>query len=117
VNPIVRASFVICTVAAAALGSVGLATAQPANAPTPRVVAKPTEVTGQHRGFTNEKLFLLPDDGKEMMFVVDIAGDKDRKWQKDFATGSRITVSYIPGAPDGPLIAKSLRKAAEAAKK
>ena len=101
----------------AALGSVGLATAQPANAPPPRAAAQATEITGEHRGFTNEKLFLLADGGKEMTLVVDIPGDRERKWQKDFATGSRITVSYIPGAPDGPVIAKSIRKAADTAKK
>jgi hypothetical protein len=52
-----------------------------------------------------------------MTFVVDIAGDKERKWQKEFATGSRITVSYISGAPGGPPIAKSIRKAEAAGKK
>jgi hypothetical protein len=46
-----------------------------------------------HRGFTNEKLFLKLDDGKQMTFVVDIAGDKEPKWQKDFVTLSRITVT------------------------
>jgi hypothetical protein len=46
-----------------------------------------------HRDFTNEKLFLKLDDGKQMTFFVDIAGDKERKWQKDFATLSRITVT------------------------
>jgi len=115
-NPISRASLAICTVVAAALGTVGLVTAQPANAP-PLNAAQTTEVTGQPRGFTNEKLFLLPDDGKEMTFVVDIAGDKERKWQKEFVTGSRITVTYILGAPGAPPIATSIRKAAAAGKK
>ena len=75
------------------------------------------EVTGQHRGFTNEKLFLKLDDGKEMTFVVDIPGDKERKWQKDFATLSPITVTYVTGAPGGPPIGTSLKIAAGDGKK
>jgi hypothetical protein len=55
-------------------------------------------------------------DGEEMTFVVDIAGDKERKWEKEFVTGSRITVSYISGAPGAAPIAKSIRKAAAAEK-
>jgi hypothetical protein len=51
-------------------------------------------VTGQHRGYTNEKLFLRLDDDKEMTFVVRIPGDKDEHWHDQFATLSRITVTY-----------------------
>jgi hypothetical protein len=62
-------------------------------APTAAAATQTVEVTGEHRGVTNEKLFLKLDDGKEMTFVVDIPGDKERQWQKDFATLSRITVT------------------------
>ena len=57
---------------------------------------KPKEmtVTGQHRGYTNDQLFLKLDDEKEMTFLVRIPGDKDEKWHKDFETLSRITVTY-----------------------
>ncbi len=107
----------VCMFAAAGLGLTGVATAQTAKPPPPNPIAKPMEITGQHRGFTNEKLFLQLEDGKELTFVVDIPGDRDRKWQKDFAADSKITVTYIPGAPGGPLIAKSLKKAVEGGKK
>jgi hypothetical protein len=104
----------VCAIAAAALVSVAVTTAQTPKAPSSTTAAaQTTEATGQHRGFTNEKLFLKLDDGKEMTFVVDIPGDKERKWQKDFATLSRIAVTYVPGAPEGPPIATSLKKAAE----
>jgi hypothetical protein len=86
----------------------GATTAQTAAAATQTV-----EVTG----FTTEKLLLKLDDGKEMTFVVDIAGDKERKWQKDFATLSRITVTYGTQAPGGPPIATSLKNAAGDGKK
>jgi len=104
--------------AVAALLSGGVTTAQTATAPSSAAAGAQTmEVTGQHRGFTNEKLFLKLDDGKEMTFVVDIPGDKQRKWQKDFATLSRITVTYVTGVPGGPPIATSLKIAAGDGKK
>lgn len=79
--------------------------------------AKALEVTGQQRGFTNNGLYLKLDDGKEMTFLVDIPGDKDQKWQKDFATLSRITVTYHTRA-GGPLpIATVLKKAPAGEKK
>jgi hypothetical protein len=74
--------------ALAALLSWGATTAQTAAAATQTV-----EVTGEHRGVTNENLILELDDGEEMTFVVDIPGDKERKWHKDFATRSRITIT------------------------
>jgi hypothetical protein len=49
-------------------------------APTAAAATQTVEVTGEHRGVTNEKLFLKLDDGKEMTFVVDIPGDKERQW-------------------------------------
>jgi hypothetical protein len=101
-----------------ALLSRGVTTAQPATAPSSAAAGTQTmELTGQHRGFTNEKLFLKLDDGKEMTFVVDIPGDKERKWQKAFATLSRITVTCVTGAPGGPPIATSLKIAAGDGKK
>jgi hypothetical protein len=108
----------VCAFAVAALLSGGVTTAQTATAPSSAAAGTQTmEVTGQHRGFTNEKLFLKLDDGREMTFVVDIPGDKERKWQKDFATLSRITVTYVAGAPGGPPIATSLKIAAGDGKK
>lgn len=108
----------VCAFAVAALLSGSVATAQTATAPSPAAAGTQTmELTGQHRGFTNEKLFLKLDDGKEMTFVVDIPGEKERKWQKDFATLSRITVTYVTGAPGRPPIATSLKIAAGDGKK
>ena len=108
----------VCAFALAALLSGGVTTAQTARAPSSAAAATQTmEVTGQHHGFTNEKLFLKLDDGQEMTFVVDIPGDKERKWQKHFATLSRITVTYVTGAPGGPPIATSLKNAAGDGKK
>src|SRR5262245_12024123 len=72
-------------------------------------------VTGQHRGFTNDKLYLKLDDEKEITLIVDIPGDKDRKWQKDFQVNSRITVTYHAGA-DGRLVATSIKQAEEKGK-
>ena len=53
-------------------------------------LAADTEVTGQHRGYTNNQLFVRLDNEKEMTFIVRIPGDQDRKWQNDFQTLSRI---------------------------
>jgi len=107
-----------CAFALAALLSGGVTTAQTVKAPSSAAAGTQTmEITGEHRGFTNEKLFLKLDDGKEIAFVVDIPGDKERKWQKDFATLSRITVTYVTGAPGGPPIATSLKIAGGDGKK
>lgn len=67
-------------------------------------------VTGQDRGFTNDKLYLKLDDGKEITLIVDIPGDKDRKWQNDYKMNSRVTVTYHAGA-DGRLVATSIKQA------
>ena len=56
--------------------------------------AADAEATGQHRGYTNDKLFLRLDDDKELTFIVRIPGDRDEKWQHDYATLSRITITY-----------------------
>src|SRR5450755_71027 len=111
------ASVVVCVLAAAALWPAHTATAQGAAPPMAAAVAQTAQVTGQHRGYTNEKLFLRLDDGKEMTFVVAIPDDTERKWPKDFATLSRITVTYVPGAAGGLPVATALKNAAEGGKK
>jgi len=75
--------------------------------------AKPAskEVTGQHRGFTNDQLFLRLDDDKEMTFVVRIPGDTDRKWHDQFATLSRVTVTYHDEAGEKYPVATAIRQA------
>ena len=75
-----------------------------------KAVAAQTVVTGQNRGYTNDKLYLRLDDEKEITLIVDIPGDKDRKWQNEYKMNSRITVTYHPG-PDGRLIATSIKQA------
>lgn len=72
--------------------------------------AADTVVTGQHRGFTNDKLYLRLDDDKEITLLVAIPGDKDRKWQKDFEVNSRVTVAYHKD-PAGKLVATSIKAA------
>ena len=71
-------------------------------------------VTGKHRGYTNNELYLLPDNGKEMTFIVQIVGDKDQAWHKQFEMSSRITVTYhqVPGnaKPVATAIAKAEAK-------
>jgi hypothetical protein len=80
-----------------------------AEAPAQGSLASDTVVTGQHRGFTNNKLYLKLDDGTELTLIVDIPGDKDEKWHKDFKTLSRITVTYHKNA-EGKLVATSIKK-------
>jgi hypothetical protein len=74
--------------------------------------AKGIEATGQHRGYTNDRLFLKLDDGKEMTFLVKIPGDKDWKWHKDFETLSRITVTYHQESGQDLPVATAIRPAA-----
>ena len=74
------------------------------------ILAADTVVTGQHRGFTNDKLYLKLDDETELTLLVDIPGDKDQKWHKDFETLSRVTVTYHKNA-DGKLVATAITKA------
>jgi hypothetical protein len=69
------------------------------------------EVTGQHRGYTNHQLYLRLDNDKEMTFIVRIPGDKDEKWQNDFQTLSRITVTYHDEAEAKYPIATAIRVA------
>ncbi|MGE5208651.1 MAG: hypothetical protein ACM3KL_04890, partial [Alphaproteobacteria bacterium] len=69
-----------------------------------------TVVTGEHRGFTNNKLYLKLDDGTELTLVVEIPGDKDEKWHTEFETLSRITVTYHKNA-EGKLVVTSIKKA------
>jgi hypothetical protein len=66
--------------------------------------------TGQHRGYTNDKLHFLPDGGKELTLKVQIPGDKERKWHKEHEALSRVTVTYHKAA-DGSLVATSIKKA------
>jgi len=81
-----------------------------AGAPSDRPAAD-QQVTGEHRGYTNEKLFVRVADDKEMTFVVRIPGDKDEKWHKDFQVKSRITVTYHQGPDDKLPIATAIRTA------
>jgi len=94
---------------------VGLSIADQGKPAGEKAAVKDTVVTGQHRGFTNDKLYLRLDDDKEITLVVDIPGDKDRKWQKDFEMNSRVTVTYHPNA-EGKLVATSIKAAAAKAK-
>lgn len=72
--------------------------------------AKETVATGQHRGYSNDKLYFRPDGGDEVTLKVQIPGDKDWKWHKEFETMSRVTVTYHKAA-DGSLVATSIKKA------
>jgi len=83
-----------------ATGRIEAQAGKPASSDT-KAAVKTTEATGQHRGFTNDHLFLRLDDGKETTFVVDIPGDKEEKWHKDFDILTRITVTYHEGAAGG----------------
>jgi hypothetical protein len=103
-----RAMLVAFSVSGAA---VGLAIADQSKPATEKAAAVDTVVTGQHRGFTNDKLYLRLDDDKEITLLVDIPGDKDRQWQKDFQMNSRVTVTYHQNA-DGKLVATSIKAAA-----
>jgi len=78
---------------------------------------KNVTVTGQHRGYTNDELYLQLDDGKEMKFLVQIPGDKDGAWHKQFETLSRITVTYHEDAGKKQLIATAIVKAEDPGKK
>ena len=71
------------------------------------------EITGEHRGYTNDQLFLRISDEKEMTFLVRIPGDKDEKWHKDFQVKSRITVTYHQGPNDELPVATAIRAAAK----
>jgi hypothetical protein len=73
--------------------------------------AQDHEITGDHRGYTNDQLFLRVADDKEMKFVVRIPGDKDEKWHKDFQMNSRITVTYHQGPDDKLPVATAIRTA------
>ena len=68
-------------------------------------------VTGKHRGYTNNELSLKLDNDKEMTFLVQIPGDKEQAWHKQFEMSSRITVTYyqVPGKTQ--LVATSITKA------
>ena len=70
-----------------------------AQAPAQSAKAVESEVTGQHRGYTNHELYLRLDNNKEMTFIVSIPGDTTDQWHEAFETLSRITVIYheVPG--------------------
>jgi len=90
------------------------ASTPPSAKPSPNVATSSVqakEVSGQHRGYTNDELYLRLDDGKEMTFLVRIPGDKDAKWHQDFETLSRITVTYRQGPNDKQPVAIAIRKA------
>lgn len=104
------------SLAACALGICTAVSALPASAPAlPSSGAsseiKDQEVTGEHRGYTNDQLFLRVADDKEMTFVVRIPGDKEEKWHKDFQIKSRITVTYHQGPGDKHPVATAIRAA------
>lgn len=71
------------------------------------------KVTGQHRGYTNDKLFFRADDGTKMTFLVDIPGDKERKWHDEFKTLARITVTYHPRGEGELPVATAIESAKE----
>src|SRR5690242_14354301 len=94
------------------VGALGVvAMADPAKALSEKASDSDIVVTAQDRGFTNDKLYLRLDDDKEITLIVDIPGDKDRKWQKDYAMNSRVTVTYHKNA-EGKLVATSIKAAA-----
>jgi hypothetical protein len=93
-----------------ALACGGFSVVAEAPGPAQGTRASDTVVTGQHRGFTNNKLYLKLDDGTELTLIVNIPGDTDEKWHKDFETLSRITVTYHKNA-EGKLVATSIKKA------
>ena len=88
-----------------------------ASSKAPATPAKSLTATGQHRGYTNDQLFLRLDDGKEMTFIVQIPGDKDWAWHNQFKTLSRITVTYHEGTDKKQLIATAIEQAKAPAKK
>jgi hypothetical protein len=80
----------------------------------PSIAAAPAvQVTGEHRGYTNEELFLRLDDEKEMTFLVRIPGDAGAKWHHQFEILSRITVTYHQEAGEKLPIATAIRTAAK----
>ena len=100
-------TFLIACFAGCVLAQGALAQAKPTAA---QKAAEGTVATGQHRGYTNDKLYFLPDGGKELTLKVEIPGDKDQKWHKEYETMSRVSVTYHKGA-DGSLVATSIKKA------
>src|SRR5262245_18474535 len=105
---VMRALLVALSVSSAVAG---LSSADQNKSASQKSSATDKVVTGQHRGYTNAKLYLRLDDDKEITLVVDIPGDKDRQWQKDFEVNSRITVTYHQN-PEGKLVATSIKSAA-----
>jgi hypothetical protein len=99
--------WVVATVAGIAASAAVDAQDKGAKAP-----AGATVVTGEHRGYTNDKLHFTPEGGKEITLLVQIPGDKEGKWRKDHQIFSRITVTYTRN-PDGSLVATSIKAAAK----
>ena len=100
-------TFLIACFAGCVLAQGAFAQGKPSTA---KKEAKGTVATGEHRGYTNDKLHFLPDGGKELTLKVEIPGDNDRKWHKEYPTLSRVTVTYHKAA-DGSLVATSIKKA------
>jgi hypothetical protein len=90
------------------LGGRARAATPPAGAPS---ASGDLEITGEHRGYTNDQLFLRISDEKEMTFVVRIPGDQEEKWHTDFKTLSRITVTYHQKPGDKLPVATAIRPA------
>ncbi len=104
----------MATVVAAGILALGILLGQtPAATPTvgDSSASGDLEITGQHRGYTNDRLFLRVSDEKEMSFVVKIPGDEGAKWHTDFETLSRITVTYHQGPGDKLPVATAIRPA------
>lgn len=107
------AGLIGAVVASAALAAAAQEVRKPAAEGKPAKADEVKQITGQHRGYTNEKLFFRADDGTKMTFVVEIPGDKERKWHDQFKTLSRITVTYRPGAEGKLPVATALKSAEE----
>jgi hypothetical protein len=75
--------------------------------------AKSLEMTGEHRGYTNNELYVRGDDDKELTFLVSIPGDPEANWHKQFAMFSRITVTYHHDAGEKRPIVTAIRAAAK----
>lgn len=98
---------------------VGKQESHPASPPAsgaPAVTSK--QVTGQHRGYSIDKLFFRLDDGKDITFFVAIPGDKqvgqkDVKWHGQFEMMSRITITYHQGPTDEFPVVTAIKNAAK----
>ncbi len=68
-------------------------------------------VTGTHRGYTNDELYVRLGDDRELTFLVRIPGDRDAKWHDAFQVNERITVTYHREEKEKRPVATAIRKA------